>query len=394
MATPNPAQEAEEVLTVIDHKGLGDGDILIEDGTMEFLDSVIEGTHQPEDPIEEEVEVPSGDVVTYDEDTVQQVKPAAAQPQPAEVPAKKNEEQDLENDGSEARPTEDRKRAYLGHITDPVTLQAIQLIEANPKLSLAKAEELAKQALGIEENSHQEDDGTVSYDDLPLTEKIEFDTVEFKEISQQIIEKERLGIHDDEWETLVVKKDELSRVIAKNELRLEMLNERNEADAKAVAETQRDAINVIESTEKELAVQYPDLEDEDSLLYAAVSNASTRLMERYEDGKAPDWFKPASPDSMRRIVQEQHERITGKKAPVAKPGAAEASASTHARLKGPVAAKPAHAVAQLRSIPESGITTTPQIIVSGNDDDFMASLDGLIAGKATPRRSSSKFEIV
>lgn len=391
MATPSELSE-EDNLTITDHNGLGDGDVLIEDGTMEFLDSVISGEHKPEGPTEEEIDVPSGDVESFDEDTVQPVKPNALQPQPAEATAKIKEEEDP--DGSDTGPSTDRKRAYLGHITDPVTLQAIQLIEANPKLSLAKAEELAKQALGIDDKANPEDDGTVSYDDLPLAEKINFDTSEFNEISQQIIEKERLGIHDDEWETLVGKKDQLGRTIAKNELRLEMLSEQMADEAKIIAENQEEAIKIIEATEEELSAEFPDLIDEDSLLYAAVSQASNRMMSKYAEGNAPDWFKPTSPESMKRIVQEQHERITGKKTPVAKPGVAEVSASAH-RSKGPVPAKPTHAVAQLRSIPGSTITTSPQIVASGSDDDFLASLDDVIAGKTVTRqRGSSAFEIV
>lgn len=393
---PEAAPSAEEdILTVIDHKGQGDDDVLIADGTMEFLDSVISGKHTPEPPSEEE-DVVTVDVVESDEDTIQPVKSTVTQPQPAEAPKGEGEQV---NDGegeqvrSEPGPT-DRNRIYLGKITDPVTIEAMHLIERNPTLSMSKAEELAKQALGIVDESPPNEDGTVSYDDLPIAEKIEFDKAEFKEISQQLIEKDRIGLHDEEWETLVNKKDELNRTIAQNELRLEMLEDKNTTESARLAAEQESALAIIEATEAELAQQFPDLADEDSLLYAGVKNQTERLRAKYDEGKAPDWFNLKSPEAMKRIVQEQHDLITGKKTPVAKPGVTEAGKRT-LQAKGPVAAKPANSIAQLRSIPGSEVETRPRIVASGSDDDFLASLDDVIAGKAASRqRGSSRFEIV
>jgi hypothetical protein len=389
---PEAAPYAEEdILTITDHKGQGDDDVLIADGTMEFLDSVISGKHTPEQ--QEEEDIVSVDVIETDEDTVQPVKTTPAQAQPAEVAKDEVEvEEDPAKNRSEPGPA-DRNRVYLGNITDPVTLEAMHLLERNPKLSMSKAEELAKQALGITEEKTPDDDGTVSYDDLPLAEKIEFDKAEFKEISAQIIEKQRIGLHDEEWETLVGKKDELTSTIAKNEVRLELLEDKESSESARLASEQEASLATIEATEAELAKEFTDLGDEDSLLYAAVKNQSERLMGQYVEGKAPDWFKPTSPESMKRIVQEQHNRITGKSTPVAKPGVTEVGNRTH-QAKGPVAAKPTHSIAQLRSIPGSEVETRPRIVASGSDDDFLSSLDDVIAGKATPPSRSSRFEIV
>jgi len=391
---PAAAPSAEEdILTITDHKGQGDDDVLIADGTMEFLDSVISGKHTPEQ--QEEEDIVSVDVIETDEDTVQPVKTTPTQAQPAEVTKEEVEveEEPAKADRSEPGPA-DRNRVYLGNITDPVTLEAMHLLERNPKLSMSKAEELAKQALGINDDKGPDDDGTVSYDDLPITEKIEFDKAEFKDISQQLIEKERIGLHDEEWETLVNKKDELNRTIAKNELRLEMLEDKESSDSARIAAEQETALATIEATEAELAKEFKDLADEESLLYAAVKNKTERLMGQYAEGKSPDWFKPTSPEAMKRIVQEQHDRITGKSTPVAKPGVTEVGNRTH-QAKGPVAAKPAHSIAQLRSIPGSEVETRPRLNVSGSDDDFLSSLDDVIADKATPhQRGSSRFEIV
>jgi hypothetical protein len=386
---PDATSTEEDIVSVIDHKGLGDDDVLIADGTMDFLDSVIEGKHTPEVPVEEE-DVVSGDVEQTDEDTVQPFKPSTTQPQPAE--AAKTEEVEGEESGSESRPA-DRNRVYLGNITDPVTLEAMHILERNPKLSMSKAEELAKQTLGIVDENPADDDGTVSYDDLPLVEKIEFDKAEFKDISQQLIEKDRIGLHDEEWETLVNKKDELNRAIAKNELRLEMLEDKQTTEADRFAAEQEATLAIIEETEAELAEEFPDLADEDSLLYAGVKNQTERLRAKYDKGEAPDWFNLKSPEAMKRIVQEQHNRITGKSTPVAKPGVTEVGNRTH-QAKGPVAAKPTNSIAQLRSIPGSEVGTRPRIVASGSDDDFLASLDDVIAGKATPPSRSSRFEIV
>lgn len=391
---PEAAPSAEEdILTVIDHKGQGDDDVLIADGTMEFLDSVISGKHTPEPPSEEE-DVVTVDVVESDEDTVKPYQAPSARQQPAE--AAKTEEVEKtkeEEDGSESRPA-DRNRVYLGNIKDPVTLEAMHILERNPTLSMSKAEEIAKQTLGIVDEKPENDDGTVSYDDLPLTEKIEFDKAEFKDISQQLIEKDRIGLHDEEWETLVNKKDELNRTIAKNELRLEMQAERQQTESERLATEQEASLSAIEAAEAELAEEFSDLADEESPLYAMVKNQSERLMSQYAEGKAPDWFKPTSPEAMKRIVQEQHDRITGKKTPVAKPGVTEVGNRTH-QAKGPVAAKPTNSIAQLRSIPGSEVETRPRIVATGSDEDFLNSLDDVIAGKATTRqRRSSAFEIV
>lgn len=389
MPTEAPPAE-DDVLTVTDHKGQGDGDVLIEDGVMDFLDSVISGKHTPETPVDEE-DVVSVDVEITDEDTVKPYQAPSAQQQPAE--AAKTEEVEEEGSGSESRPAE-RNRVYLGNIKDPVTLEAMHILERNPTLSMSKAEEIAKQTLGIVDEKPENDDGTVSYDDLPLTEKIEFDKAEFKDISQQLIEKDRIGLHDEEWETLVNKKDELNRTIAKNELRLEMQDEYQQTESQRLAAEQETALSAIEATEAELAKEFTDLEDEESPLYAMVKNQSERLMSQYAEGKAPDWFKPTSPEAMKRIVQEQHNRITGKSTPVAKPGVTEVGNRTH-QAKGPVAAKPTNSIAQLRSIPGSEVETRPRIVATGSDDDFLNSLDDVIAGKATTRqRGSSAFEIV
>ncbi len=393
MPTAAPFTE-EDIVSVTDHSGLGDGDVLIEDGTLDFLDSVIEGTHKAEPQIEEE-DVVTGDVET-DEDTIQPIKQAEPQPQPAEINPKpevepKPEDESNKTDRSEPGPA-DRNRVYLGKITNPVTIEAMHLVERNPDLTLSKAEELAKQALGITDEKPS-DDGTVSYDDLPLAEKIEFDKAEFGEISQQLIEKERIGLHDEEWETLVNKKDELNRTIAKNELRLEMLEDKQATESDRLAAQQEADLSTIEATEAELAKEFSDLNDEESLLYAAVKNRTERLMSQYNEGKSPDWFKPTSPEAMKRIVQEQHDRITGKSTPVAKPGVTEAGDRTH-QAKGPVAAKPAHSIAQLRSIPGAEVNQRPRIVASGNDDDFLASLDDVIADKANSHRKSTRFEIV
>lgn len=392
MPTEAPPAE-DDVLTVTDHKGQGDGDVLIEDGVMDFLDSVIEGKHTPETPVDEE-DVVSVDAEITDEDTVKPYQAPSAQQQPAEsTKTKEVEEAKEEESGSESRPA-DRNRVYLGNIKDPVTIEAMHIIGRNPTLSMSKAEEIAKQTLGIVDEKPERDDGTVSYDDLPLTEKIEFDKAEFKDISQQLIEKDRIGLHDEEWETLVNKKDELNRTIAKNELRLEMQAERQQTESERIATEQETALSAIEATEAELAKEFTDLADEESPLYAMVKNQSERLMSQYAEGKAPEWFKPTSPEAMKRIVQEQHDRITGKKTPVAKPGVTEVGNRTH-QAKGPVAAKPTNSIAQLRSIPGSEVETRPRIVASGSDDDFLASLDDVIAGKATTRqRGSSAFEIV
>jgi hypothetical protein len=362
-----------------------DSTVAVDESTMDFLDSVIKG-QTTVDPIDKPEEVDFEAAGETDEDTVKSFVPEQ-QVQPAvEEPESNAEESATPEPGSEIQPTDDtRNRDVLRNVTDPLLMETIRIKQGNQNLSMAEAESLAKKVLGIEDEAKVNEDGTIAYEDLSTAEKLEYDNEELKEVSQQLIEKHRIGIIDEEFEALSNKKDELIRTIAKNETKLE--TEKVEASKRIAS---------LEETEAELAKEFTDLTDEDSLLFIAVSATSSKLMDQYRKGTAPDWFKPGDPTSMRRIAQEQHERINGvAKAPVAQPGAAKTASSAH-QAKGPVPAKVVNSPAQTRSIPGTPVQTKPVIRRNVSDSDFLSDLNAVIRGTATvtPQRSNGRYEIV
>jgi len=273
--------------------------------------------------------------------------------------------------GSDIRPAEEatRKRVYTGHL-DPVQSEVMRLVAEYPGTSFADAEVMARKLLGAEP---LDDDGTVSYDDLHPSQKLEVDEADLKEIEDQLIEKDRIGLRDEEWEDLTRKRNGLHTSIAIN---------RHES-AQELAKS-NDWQRSFESAESQIISEFPDVDNVESELYYLVSARTQQLVELSKNGKAPDWYNPTDPAALRRIAVEAQERLTGvKKESVleAKPSTNEAEQRSQATKK--IGGLPSSAsISQVVNRTAPGITQDSGVNLDpdASDSDFLSSLSNIIGG--------------
>ena len=304
--------------------------------------------------------------------------------------------------GSDIRPAEEtkaqeqekpeeaaRKRVYTGHL-DPVQSEVMRLVAEYPGTTFADAEVMARRLLG--EAEPVADDGTVAYDDLDPAQKLEVDEADLKEVEDQIIEKDRIGLRDEEWEDLTRKRNGLHTSIAIN---------RHEATQEQVKSNdwQRD----FEAAEAQVIQEFPDINNVKSELYYLVSARTQQLVELSKTGEAPDWYNPTDPAALRRIAVEAQERLTGvKKESVleAKPSTNDAEQRSQVTKIGGVPSSASLSQVVNRTAPgitqEQGVNLDPD----ASDADFLSSLSNIIGGnksKDAGRQSTarpSRFQLV
>lgn len=354
-----------------------DGEVLVDESAMDFLDTVIAGKSAPAEQVEDDaIEINT----TSDEDTV-------------DFGAKDKVQTLAEKDGSESRPDGDDEPDEEGgkkgadadggdgadagdedgkgrQEEDPIRREAMDILAKNPKMSMAEAEVIAKRILGVkDEESEGNDGGVVNYDDLPLSQKIEFDKNELNEIVDSIIEKERLDLKDEEWAQLQKKKTQLELTIAENSALFKIRGDIQDREEQTINE-------LIENQEKELIKEFPDLADEDSALFAVVEKQSAKLAELHAQGKAPSWFNRNDPACYRKIVEEANKKLGGTSKQTVSP------ANNDHKAKGPVSVKGGRNPSQIRPVTGSDVEESIKIVTSGSDQDFLDSLDAAISGKA------------
>ena len=324
-----------------------------------------------------------GEDFDTDLDETKVTKPQATQ-KVAEVKAesKIEEKSTEEKPGSESGPTQGRDRAYLGHL-DPLKAETMKLAAAYPALSFADAEVMARKALGIAES--EADDGTVAYEDLPASAKLEVDQADLKDIEDLLIEKDRIGLRDEEWEDLSRKRNDLHASIA--------INRHDAAQEQAKS---NDWNKSFESAEAQIIQEFPDVANVESDLYYLVDAKTRQLVELSKQGRAPDWYNPTDPAALRRIVVEAKSRLEGtpqKSALEAKPNAngAEQRSQTTEKIGGvPSSAS----LSQVTNRSAAGIIQEERVQLDpdSSDADFLASLSGIIRGNKTTGGAPARNE--
>lgn len=302
------------------------------------------------------------------------------------------EKEPTKEPGSETGPKETRDRVYLGHL-DALKAETMKLASAYPALSFSDAEAMAKKALGITDDV--QDDGTVLYSDLPPDAKLEVDEQDLKEVEDQIIEKDRIGLRDEEWETLCRKRNDLHASIA--------INRHDAAQEKAKAS---DWSRSFESAEAQVISEFPDVANVESELYFLVDAKTRQLVELSKQGKAPDWYNPTDPAALRRIVVEAKSRLDGtqpgKSALEAKPSANGAEQRSQPTTK--IGGLPSSAsLSQVTNRAPAGIVQEERVHLDpdASDSDFLASLQGIVSGSKSTQGSAkstsvrpSRFQLV
>lgn len=254
-----------------------------------------------------------------------------------------------------------RNRVDLNHL-DPLKAQTMRFAAQYPDITIAAAEAMARTVLNIPEPT--EDDGTVAYEDLSAAEKLTVDEPELKEVEDQIIERERLGIKDEAWETLVRQRNDLQLKIAMGRV------EAAQQEAKAA-----DWSDNFSKAEAAIIGEFPEVADPNSELFYLVSARTSQLVAQAKQGKAPDWYDPTKVESLRRIVTETKARLDGgKTAPEAKPGANDAAQRSQTTKIGGLPAKASLSQVMTRPAPGIQQDETVELDASASDDDFMAAL--------------------
>lgn len=363
---------------------------------LQSLKDLANGVKQvtPEDNISDaDLVIGHGEDFDTDLDETKVTKPQATQKVAEVKPEPKTEEKTEEvKPGSESGPKETRDRAYLGHL-DALKAETIKLVSAYPALSFSDAEAMARKALGVTES--EADDGTVAYEDLPASAKLEVDQADLKDIEDQLIEKDRIGLRDEEWEDLSRKRNDLHASIA--------INRHDSAQEQARS---NDWNKSFESAEAQIIQEFPDVANVESDLYYLVDAKTRQLVELSKQGRAPEWYNPTDPAALRRIVVEAKGYLEGtpqKSALEAKPnanGAEQRSQSTE-KIGGVPSSASLSQVVTNRSA--AGIVQDERVQLDPNADDadFLAALSGIIRGGKTqgaPARSEgvrpSRFHLV
>lgn len=270
--------------------------------------------------------------------------------------------------------TEGRSRLYLNHLPEH-RRELIRILAENPDMSEEQA--IAK----LKGKETTEGDGSseaLSYDELPTSEKITVDEARLKEISAQLLEKDELMVRDDEWKKLYQENQELVSRIASNKAIAAVEQTRTTEKRASIEQQENEFLDKLEA-------DYPDLKDESTDLWAAVAGRAQQINNMIQQGKPlPAGFDASDVFALRRqIVEEQHQRLTGK-APEAKPGAQGAKqADEGGAKKRPIPGSAGRAAAQARPvIGQDAVNPTVKLAQAKTVDEYVQGLNAIIKGGA------------